>query len=389
MSINNRYPYMVEFFQHLHKRLHSPKNTIDAYEDDLKNFFDWLLTSYGYNDVLKLTKDHLYKYRDYLEERCYAQATVRRRLATVRQFVGYLLQTEVIPEENDPWPPRMKFRGTGQPPSLVPTPAEIFRMRMRANVRLEHAWFLELALSTGMRVDEITQLRSNDFNFTDRPFDVELGRPSPYFVGSIQLTPARHKLKNNTPRKVFFSYLAGELTKQYLCKNGLSNSQPLPAFPWSRQNAGEWMSALGKGIINVYNQNAVGTGLMENEASRDRYFSDVDLKQAKLDPQFELLVRRRQKAGEGLETYKRQIKPVRVKKRNLHPHSLRHAFTSFIYYRNPMGERSAQATLRLLMGHADYNSTFFYLRDLCLIKTDATWKQLWLGKPHDWNGINR
>lgn len=385
-----RYPHLPEFLHHFGQRMQAAKNTLDAYEDDIKHFFSWLLTSYGYTDVTRLTRDHFYKFRDFLEEQHYALGTMQRRFAALSQYIGFLVQNEIIAQDKDPWPTRLNLRGEKPLPHLVPTPHEIFRIRMRPNVRLEHAWFLELALSTGMRTDEIRQLRACDFNFEDRPFDKELCRPSPYFTGSIQISPARMTIKNNSPRRVYFGYLAGLLTKEFLSKRGLSQKDADPIFPWVRQNAQDWMKKLGEGVVDRYNPSALGTGLMVNEKPRDRYFSDVDTDKMNIDPKFKRLIERRQKEGEGIEPYKLQAtKPMKTRRRHLHPHSLRHAFTPFMYYRNPLGERNADSTLRLLLGHRSYTTTFTYLRDLPLVDNDATWKQLWLGKPHDWGGINR
>jgi site-specific recombinase XerD len=387
---SNRYPYLTEFLKHFGQRMQAAKNTLEAYEDDIKQFYNWLLSSYGYNDVTRLTRDHFYKFRDYLEQQRYATATMQRRFSSLSQFIGYLVQTEVIKEEKDPYPPRINIRGEKPLPHLVPTPGEIFRIRMRPSVRMEHAWFFELGLSTGMRTDEIIQLHASYFNFDDRPWDKELGRPSPYFAGSIQLSPRRMTIKTKHPRKVYFSHLSGILTKEFLKRRGLRLTDDLQIFPWVRQNAQDWMRKLGEGIIDRPNPNAVGDGLMVGEIQADRYFSGVDADELEVDDKFKRLIKRRQEDGAGLEDYKRQAaKPMKTRRRHLHPHSLRHAFTPFMYYRNPFGERSADSTLRLLLGHRSYDTTFTYLRDLPLVDNDATWKHLWLGNPHDWGGINR
>jgi site-specific recombinase XerD len=390
--MSNRYPYVTEFLQHIHKRNQAAKNTIESYEDDLKRFFEWLLTNYGYNDPTKLTKAHILKFRDYMEESGYAPNTIGRQFAALSQYIGYLCNQNIFTDDTDPWPKRLNLRSTSSPlPHVVPTPAEIFRIRMRPRVRLEHAWFFELGLSSGMRSDEMAQLVPADFNFNDRPYDKELCRPSPYFTGSIQLAPTKMTIKRRRPRKVYFSYLAGMLTKEFLAKHGLDASDRTTCImPWHRTNCQQWIRHLGEGIIDQYNPDAAGTGLAAGEVQRDRYYSKLNVDELNVDPAFKRLISRRQKVGEGLEDYKREAaKQLKVRQRHLHPHSMRHAFTSIMYYRNPLGERQADSSLRILLGHQQYNTTFIYLRDLPLVQNDTTWKQLWLGKPHDWSGINR
>ena len=387
MTMTERYPFLGDFLKHYQENLSSARRTIEAYEGVLKQFFDWMLTNYGFSDPTKITKHHIFKYRDYCYEKGYRTSSISQRFTAVRQYFTFLEQTERIKENN--FPERLSIRGIPSMPAILPTPEQIFRIRLRDDVKIEQAFFFELGLSSGMRSEEMAQLRACDFNFDDRPYDKELKQRSPYFVGSIQLKLTHFNIKQKHPRTVYFSSIAAHLWKQYIAKFRIDPTSTMPIYPWSRTNIQHWIRQLGIGIVEK--GFTIGEGLDEGEVQRERGFIDISPDQLiEMPKDFRKLVERRQDKERNIEDYKRKSsQPLKGRKRVLHPHSLRHAFTNFAYYRNPLGERLASDSLRLLLGHTAYSTTFTYLRDLNIINEDRTWIRLWIGKPDDWSGINR
>lgn len=382
-----RYPHLKQFLRFIAERMGSAKNTIETYEREIKNFYEWMIASKGTSDIRLITKKDLFAFRDFCEQQGYAHGSIHVRFAALKNMIGYLIQNEVIPEAKDPWPTRLHLKGERSLPHTVPSPAEIFRIRLRPRVRLEWAWHFEVTLSTGMRSDETAQLRAADFDFNTRPIDKELGYTSPYFAGSINLARNNYTTKNGMPRRVYFSQLAAKLTREMFAKYNITSDDAIaPLHVGCRTAAQAWMNELGKGII----ESNASISPASIEPQRDRYFLDVNADMLHTSEYFKKMLTSRQDAARNIEEYKLQAaQPPKVRDRKLHPHALRHAFTSFMYYRNPMGERNAADSLRILLGHVGYSQLITYLRSLALIDNDATWQRLWLGKPQDWSGINR
>lgn len=306
-------------------------------------------------------------------------------------MIVWMIQSEILKEENDPWPIRLHLVGQEKMPTVVPSTEEIFQMRLKSRVRLEWAWAFETILSSGMRSAELMQLRAGDFDFTKRPFDKELNRPSPYFAGMINMQSGRFRTKNSTPRTVYVSELCASLTRELLAKYNINEGDMnVPLVPRLRQSVQQWINELATGIIDRGN-NKVGTGLAAGEQQRDAFFLDVDLDSLTISEELKEAIKKRQNVGNNLEDYKREAaQPMRVRCRTfMGPHALRHSWTNFTYYRNPFGERQAAESLRLLLGHNGLTTLHVYLTKLNMLDNDGTWKRLWLGKPNDWSGINR
>lgn len=393
MTTPARYPHFEEYMRYLAKDMGAARNTLNAYSFHIRAFFDWLLTSHKFNDVKHLTKTHISQYRDYLNTLRYRRKSIELKLRAVKSFLQFCVDFKHLIDS--PFPQYINLRGKPAMPHLVPTPQEIFRIRLRDKVMLSGATLFELCLSTGMREGEVMQTYASDLNFEDRPFDMETKRPSQYFVGSILLKQTTHATKNSMPRKVYFSYMASILLKRHLHQNGIRREERVPIYPWSDSYLQDMIRMLGQGIIER-NSSDLSTGNSTENSSQDagqqreRGFTELDVNDLNVSEEFKKLIARRQGEEESIESYKRQAsQPIRRKKRQLHPHALRHAFTNFCYYRSPLGTRQDEHNLRILMGHSGPTSTLSYLKTLPLIQDDTTWNRLWMGKPDDWMGINR
>jgi site-specific recombinase XerD len=382
--VETRYPHLPEFLAHFQKNDGAARRSIESYERWIKQFLDWMLKNYGFSDVKRISKEHFRGYRDYLQNSNFKIKTITSFMQSLKTFFRYLAEMGVLTDS--PYPAYLTIKGEGPREHFVPTPTEIFRMRRKRNVRFEHAWILEVLLSSGMRIDELVQTRACDINLNDRPFDQELKQYSPYFTGSINLGLTTHTTKRSNPRKVYLSYMAVELTKKFFVRHNIDPGSTVSIFPWDWRNSQQWLYMLGDGIVERY----LSTGNNPNEANRERNFTDLDVDELAVSDDFKKLIKRRQDDENNIEAYKRAAsQPAPQKKRMLHPHSLRYAFTSYMYYRNPFGERRDEQRLRILLGHRSINVLFVYLRDLNLVSDDPTWQQLYLGKPEDWSGINR
>lgn len=380
---NPKYPYLEKYLKHLQQNMQAARGTIREYERSVRAYFDWLIINHKFNDPIHLRRIHLTSFRDYLVNARYRTKTIERELAAIRSYLRFLVDMQVIPDT--PFPAYMSGKGRPQMPQVVPTPMELFRCRQKIDMDVRSAAFCELLLSTGMRMDEVIQSRCRDLNYGDRPFDQELKKPSPYFVGSINIAQHTHTTKNRLPRKVYFSYLAGDLMRKYMARERLNPNGNDPLFSWSDSWLEGLINAVGRGVIERKLEDQVSSG-NSAEVQRQRGFVDLDLEEMESGtPRFRRALAKRQEEERSLESYKRQAsQPVRLKKRKLHPHALRHAFTNIMYYRNYFGDRRDEQRLRVLMGQKSLNALHVYLTKLELVTDDETWERLWIGHPSDW-----
>lgn len=385
--MDTRYPYFEEYMKYLARDVQAARNTMKVYGGGTRFFFDWLLENHRFNDVKRITGNHIKSYRDYLTVARYRTQAIEARMRAIKSFFKFCVDFQYL--EDTPFPQYLNLRGKQAMPHLVPTPQEIFRIRLRSNVRLAAAAFFELCLSTGMREAEVMQTYATDLKYGDKPFDMELKRLSPFYAGSITLLQTTHATKNKMPRKVYFSHLAGILLKRHMIQEGIVD-QKAPLFPWSDSYLQDMVRALGKGIVERTTADLLSSGNSGGDKQRERGFMDVDLTELNLSDDFKKAIERRQEEENSIESYKRGTsQPLRQKKRQLHPHALRHAFTNFCYYRTPLGTRQDEHNLRLFMGHQGSSSVLSYLKTLPLIQDDLTWNRLQMGKPQDWQGITR
>lgn len=380
-----KYPHLIEFIRFYQQQRDAPKNTLDAYENGIKKFINFMIDNYGFSDPTRVEKHHFYKFKENMVNACFSKSTISLTVSAVRNYFAYLDEANHI--LHNKMPNINVAGGQAAVPHYVPTVAEIFRLRYKRNVGVRKATCFELLLSTGMRSDEMRMLRACDFKFGERPMDSETGQPSKYFSGAIHLEPRKHRGKTNSSRKLYFSVLAEKLLKKYFNTYGMETNSNQPFCPWARQSTQGWIRELGKGVVAPFDsQEEAEAGKV---IQRDFSYRDIDIDSAVIDPRMRELIKARQNKANSLPEYKQAaMKPEKRKRHSLHPHSLRHFWMCAMHYRNPFGERRSEDRIRLMAGHSMRATTLGYLRDLDLIKTDEVWKRLWLGRPTDWLGLN-
>ncbi|MDZ4169371.1 MAG: tyrosine recombinase XerC [Coriobacteriia bacterium] len=138
-------------------------HTVRAYAADLSRFSEW--GDRTGIDVLTATHRQLRLYLAELDAARYARSTIARRLAAVRAFYAFLVDTEVVP--SDPSAVLATPKVGRRLPRVVPSdelqrlleapdPSTPCGMRDRA--------LLELLYACGLRVSEVSALRLNDID---------------------------------------------------------------------------------------------------------------------------------------------------------------------------------------------------------------------------------
>jgi len=175
--------YLKEFVAYLQVQDRSP-HTVTAYRRDVSAFLDWVAEQVG-REVVEVTPFDVQKYRDHLVALGRKPAGVNRRLASLRAFFAWMVQTGQA--ATNPAAGVKGVRRARRVPKAL-TSQEVYRLRREAaarrqvagakagpgrvtltvvNARRDEA-LLNLLLYTGLRVGEAAALRVEDVVLNER-----------------------------------------------------------------------------------------------------------------------------------------------------------------------------------------------------------------------------
>jgi integrase/recombinase XerD len=145
-------------------------NTTAAYQNDLNQFVKWLgEAGKPQADLTAVQKMDIVNYILALKEKGYAEATVARKVASLKSFFHFLVSENRIPRdptENLESPQVRKslprFLNVSQVESLLAQPARYDSPEAKRDKAM-----LELLYATGMRVTELVNLNIDDVNVAE------------------------------------------------------------------------------------------------------------------------------------------------------------------------------------------------------------------------------
>jgi len=251
--------YIIEMFLDYKVREHSVvKATVNLHKTGLEQFLDFITRTYGGDDKKKddsldlrcVTRKQIVDYKMHLEDIGRRHDTVKTRLKSVRLLYEWLAKENHI--KDSPYPNQIIIRGNEAKPKLVPTPKQIFFMRMKS-VPLEKALAIEILLSTGMRSGEFRQVRMCDIKFRERPIDRETTMPSNFVVATISISKEVSRVKGKNTRDVYVSKIAGRILRRYMEKFGIKENSATPLFPFAKSTLNEWFSKIGENVFKGNN----------------------------------------------------------------------------------------------------------------------------------------
>lgn len=161
---------ITHFLQYLQEEQSRSKHTTAAYRVDLLQFREYLALpshrgpqSLGWSDV---TTNVLHGYLGFLQAKEYAQATVARKIATIKSFFHYLADEQVIP--SDPARTLEIPKTQKRKPQPLNTDA-VERLlaepgKSSTPKALRDKALLEILYATGIRVTEAVELDVSDVN---------------------------------------------------------------------------------------------------------------------------------------------------------------------------------------------------------------------------------
>jgi integrase/recombinase XerD len=220
--------YTKDFIEYLQKERRMSKNTLEAYNRDVIEFVGFE-GSRGMSDILETTSTEIVAFLHHLKISGKSAATVNRKLASVRAFFNYLIETGLIktnPTANIKAPKierkKLDYLEIAEIDKLLAVPDDSVKgIRDRA--------ILEVLYATGIRVSELIEADLEDINLRmgfitcdgeqSKPRIVPLGRPSRAALENYIYDSRPKLVKDNTDETALFvNYCGKRITRQGLWK---------------------------------------------------------------------------------------------------------------------------------------------------------------------------
>jgi integrase/recombinase XerD len=160
--------YINDFISYLQEVKHSSKNTLQAYQNDLKKL-QLFLEKQLINSVTKISETNLNSYVLTLEKEGLSPASVSRNIAAIKAFLLYLIKHQIItcdPSERIK-PPKVQKKS----PQVIKTDL-VDRLLQQPDINtkkgIRDLAMLELLYATGIKVSELISLKIGDANLSGR-----------------------------------------------------------------------------------------------------------------------------------------------------------------------------------------------------------------------------
>lgn len=220
--------YTKDFIEYLQKERRMSKNTLEAYKRDVQEFIAFEGCR-GMTDLLDTSSTEIVAFLHNLKINGKSAATVNRKLASVRAFFNFLINSGLI--QNNPTvdikSPKIERRELEyltieEVDKLLSVPDDSVRgVRDRA--------ILEVLYATGIRVSELIDADLEDINMRmgfitcegeqSKARIVPLGRPARAALEEYIYEARKAFVKDNTEEKALFvNYYGSRLTRQGLWK---------------------------------------------------------------------------------------------------------------------------------------------------------------------------
>lgn len=220
--------YTQDFVEYLQKERKMSKNTLEAYTRDVQEFIAFE-GARGMSDILETSSTEMVAFLHELKMSGKSAATVNRKLASVRAFFNFLINSGLM--QNNPTAdirsPRierkeLEYLTIEEVDRLLSTPDDSVRgIRDRA--------ILEVLYATGIRVSELIDANLEDINMRmgfitcagehSKARIVPLGRPARAALENYIYEGRKLLLKENEEEKALFvNYYGQRITRQGLWK---------------------------------------------------------------------------------------------------------------------------------------------------------------------------
>lgn len=183
------------YLEYVEKELNYSPLTKINYENDLNNYMDFLKIK-GFN-YLNMNKDKVMDYLKYLDNLEYQNKSISRILSSIRSFYNYLIEIKLL--ENNIFKRIKNPKTIKKLPnylSIVEIENILVTIEENDKVNIRNKCLFELIYSTGLRVSEVSNLKLNDIEYSEKSIRI-LG-------------------KGNKERIVYFGDYAKNLLNKYM-----------------------------------------------------------------------------------------------------------------------------------------------------------------------------
>ena len=159
--------YKDKFIEYLRKERRYSEYTVKGYDDNIDDFIKFM--SARNINVLEVSKDDIREYLKYLDSLNFKNATIVRRLSSLRSFYNYLVSNNLI--KSNP----MKLIKNPKKEKKLPNFLQYDEfMKLLESIKNDDALsirnklILELLYATGLRVSELVNIKIKDIDFSNK-----------------------------------------------------------------------------------------------------------------------------------------------------------------------------------------------------------------------------
>jgi integrase/recombinase XerD len=217
--------YINDFISYLQEVKNASKNTLQAYQNDLRKL-QLFLEKQNISSVVKISETNLNSYVLSLEKEGLAPASVSRNIAAMKALLLYLIKHQVITEDPSERikPPKVQKKS----PQILKTDLVnqlLLQPDTSTKKGIRDLAMLELLYATGIKVTELITLKLKDVNLSARYItcgdrrerNVPFGKSAKSAISSY--LEIREESFNKKQKEFLFLNTSGEpLTRQGLWK---------------------------------------------------------------------------------------------------------------------------------------------------------------------------
>ena len=215
--------YIVEFLEYLDVIKKHSEHTIINYQNDLIDFLE-----FNNNKILKIDKNIVNKYMQYMYDKNVSRSTISRRLSSLRSFYNYMYSNGYVDKNYF-----LLIKNPKKEKSLPKyvKDIDIDKMFMVPDIRnplgQRNLLIIRMLYSTGIRVSELVNISIKDIDIKERTIRI-LGKGKKERIVifgnntkeilEIYLNSGRYKLSNDNNNYLFLNKDGNKLSDRYVRK---------------------------------------------------------------------------------------------------------------------------------------------------------------------------
>lgn len=160
--------WLTDYLNYIRYEKRYSQHTLSAYESDLSDFFSYINSQFGLDDVKLITHFHVRSWLSDFKEKGLQARSINRKLSGVNSFFKYLLKKQVVSKN-----PVRQLHAMRLPERLPTYVKETEAEQMLEELQFDEGFkgftdrmICELLYQTGMRRSEIINLKEKDIEWS-------------------------------------------------------------------------------------------------------------------------------------------------------------------------------------------------------------------------------